>query len=78
MSHFMELIHGFALLIPIGVLLSIGGLIALNSGMNQPGSGFALRRYAGNLGFMVIHLACVLAILLFVQQWVGLGLGLGR
>lgn len=74
----LELVRGFFLLIPITVLFSVGGLIALNSGTGRPDSGYALRRYAGNLGALVVQLGCILAILLIVQQWVGLGLGLGR
>jgi hypothetical protein len=78
MSNPLEMVRGLFLLIPIGILFSIGGLIALNSGADQPHSGCALRRYAGNLGSLLLHLGCVLALLLAVQQWVGLGLKLGR
>jgi hypothetical protein len=78
MTNVLELVRGLFLLIPIGILFSIGGLIALNSGTNQPDAGYALRRYAGNLGSLLLHLCCVLALLLVVQQWVGLGLKLGR
>lgn len=75
MNNTTELIRGLFLIVPIAVLLSVGGLIALNSGVSQPGQGFALRRYAGNFGFLLFHLACVAAILMLVQRWVGLGLG---
>lgn len=78
MTNLLELVRGLILLIPIGILFSIGGLIALNSGANQPNSGYALRRYAVNLGSLLLHLCCVLALLMAVQQWVGLGLKLNH
>jgi hypothetical protein len=74
----MELARGLFLIVPIGILFSVGGLIALNSGTNQPGAGYTLRRLVVNLGTLVLHLALVVTLLMMAQQWVGLGLGLGR
>jgi len=78
MSNMLELARGLFLLLPIAILFSVGGLIALNSGTNQSGHGYAVRRYVGNLGSMILQLALIVILLMMVQQWVGLGLGLSR
>jgi hypothetical protein len=74
----MELARGLFLLVPIAILFSVGGLIALNSGTNQPNAGYVLRRLVVNLGTLVVYLALALGLLMMAQQSVGLGLGLGR
>lgn len=76
MVNLLEISKGLFLLVPIGILLSVGGLLALNSGVSRPEGGSSVWRYMGNLGSLIMQLACVLALLLILQQSVGLGLGL--
>ena len=76
MVNLLEISKGLFLLVPIGILLSVGGLLALNSGVSQPEAGSSVWRYMGNLGSLIMQLVCVLALLLVLQQSVGLGLGL--
>jgi hypothetical protein len=63
--------------LPILVLLLVGGAIALHSGVRRPASWSDLRRMAGNLFLMLLRLAGYVAVLLALQRWVGMGHSLG-
>jgi hypothetical protein len=58
-------------IVPILVLLLVGGLIALRSGADRPTSGRNLRQIARNLSQMIFRVAGYVALLLALQYWIG-------
>jgi hypothetical protein len=64
-------------MVPILLLLLIGGLIAVQSGVRRPASGNNLRQVAGNLTQMLIRVMGYVGVLLALQQLVGLRPALG-
>jgi hypothetical protein len=63
--------------IPILLLLMIGGMIALKSGVRRSDSSQTLRQVAGNLSQMTLRIVGYLAVLLALQYWIGLRPQLG-
>ena len=62
---------------PILLLLLVGGLIALRSGVRRSDSGQTLRQVAGNLSQMLLRVIGYVAVLLALQYWIGLRPQLG-
>jgi hypothetical protein len=59
-------------IIPILLLLLVGGAIAIPSGVRQLASSQDLRHLAGNLSGIVLRVLGYVAALLMVHEWVGL------
>jgi hypothetical protein len=64
-------------MIPILLLLTVGGMIALKSGVRQSGRSQNLRQFAGNLSQMTLRVLGYVAVLLALQYWIGLRPQLG-
>jgi hypothetical protein len=58
-------------IVPIVVLLLVGGLIALRSGTDRPSSGLTFPQIARNISQMVLRVAGYVAVLLALQHFVG-------
>jgi hypothetical protein len=58
-------------IVPILVLLLVGGMIALRSGTDRPANGLDFRQIARNISQMVLRVAGYVAVLLALQYWVG-------
>ena len=58
-------------IVPIIVLLLVGGLIALRSGDEGSSSGWNLRQIARNISQMVLRVAGYVAVLFALQYFVG-------
>ena len=58
-------------IVPILILLLVGGLIAVRSGDERSASGLDIRQIARNLSQMVLRVAGYVAVLLALQYWVG-------
>jgi hypothetical protein len=59
-------------IVPVLLLLTAGGLIAVRSGVRQPASSRDLRQLAGNFYQMILRVIGYAAILLALQYWIGL------
>jgi hypothetical protein len=59
-------------IIPILLLLLVGGAIAIPSGVRHLASGQDFRQLAGNVSGIVLRVLGYAAALLMVQEWVGL------
>ncbi|MFI5458927.1 MAG: hypothetical protein ACHRXM_26155 [Isosphaerales bacterium] len=64
-------------IVPILVLLLVGGLIVLQSGVHRPASGRALRQFVGNLTQMLLRVMGYVGALLALQYLIGLRPALG-
>jgi hypothetical protein len=64
-------------MVPILILLLVGGAIAVQSGVNRTTSGNDLRKVAGNLTQMVIRIMGYVGVLLALQYLIGLRPALG-
>jgi hypothetical protein len=64
-------------IIPIALLLLVGGLIAVQSGVRHSTTGGGLRQVAGNLSQIVLRILGYVAVLLTVQYCIGLRPSLG-
>jgi hypothetical protein len=58
-------------LVPILLLLSVGGWIAVRSGADRPASETNIRQIARNFSQMILRVACYVAFLLALQYWIG-------
>jgi hypothetical protein len=58
-------------LVPIVLLLFVGGLIAARSGADRLPSGPDIRQIGRNLSQMVLRVAGYVALLLALQYWIG-------
>jgi hypothetical protein len=72
-----RIIPGFLILAPVALLLCLGVLIALPSGVHDGRSGIDYTKLAGNLSQMILRIAGYVVLLLAVQQLVGLRPSLG-
>jgi hypothetical protein len=59
-------------MVPILLLLLVGGLIAVRSGMERPASRDSVRQVVGNFFRMLLRVLGYVAALLAVQYWIGL------
>jgi len=64
-------------IVPILVLLLVGGLIVLQSGVHRPASGHALRQLVGTLTQMLLRVMSYVGVLLALQYLIGLRPALG-
>ena len=59
-------------MIPILLLLMVGGMIALKSGVRRSDESQNLRQVVGNLSQMTLRVLGYVAVLLALQYWIGL------
>ena len=64
-------------LVPILLLLLVGALIAIRSGVHRLTSRQDFRQVMGNLSQIVLRVLGYVAALLLVHQWIGIRPGLG-
>jgi hypothetical protein len=64
-------------MVPILLLLLVGGVIALRSGVNPRDASRDLRQVAGNLTHMVLRVLGYVGVFLAIQQMIGLRPALG-
>jgi hypothetical protein len=64
-------------IVPILLLLLVGGAIAIPSGIRRLASLRDARQLAGNVWGIVLRLIAYLAALALVQDWIGLRPGMG-
>jgi hypothetical protein len=64
-------------IVPILLLLLVGGLIAVQSGVRHSGSGQGFRQVVGNLSQIVLRILGYVAVLLALQYCIGLRPSLG-
>lgn len=57
--------------VPILLLLGVGGLIALRSGADRPATGRNIRQIARNFSQMILRVAGYVAVLFALQYWIG-------
>ena len=69
--------EGLFILTPIILLLVVGAVIALRSGVHDLSSGQGYLQIAGNLSRMLLRVACYVAIFLTLQSLIGLRPSLG-
>ncbi len=72
-----KVFEGFLILGPIFLLLVVGAIIALRSGVGQVETGRDYLRIVGNLSQMLLRVAGYVVILLVVQYLIGLRPSLG-
>jgi succinate dehydrogenase hydrophobic anchor subunit len=70
-------IRGAWEVVPILLLLLIGGMIAIRSGLNHPTSRQQLRQVVGNLSQILLRIVAYAAAMLLVHEWIGMRPGLG-
>src|SRR3954449_12995309 len=58
-------------IVPIVLLLMVGGAIAIPSGVRHTGSRRDARQLAGNLSAIVLRVLGYVALLLILHQWIG-------
>ncbi len=63
--------------VPILLLLLVGGLIAIGSGVHRLASRQDARQLAGNLSGILLRVLGYLAAILLVHDWIGIRPGLG-
>jgi hypothetical protein len=59
-------------MVPVLLLLSIGGLIAIWSGIERPVTGTYLRHVLANVSQVLFRIAGYVAALLTIHYWIGL------
>ena len=72
-----RLIEGFLICLPVVILLVAGAAIALRSGVDEVETSRSYRQIAGNLSQMILRVVGYVAVLLAVQQLIGLRPSLG-
>ena len=64
-------------IVPILLLLLVGGLIAIRSGVHRPTSRRDFRRVAGNVSQVLLRIVAYAAAMLVLHEWIGVRPGLG-
>ncbi len=72
-----RLLEGLLIFLSVGLLLTVGAVIALRSGVRKLDTGQDYLQIAGNLSQMMLRIAGYIAILLAVQYLIGLRPSLG-
>jgi succinate dehydrogenase hydrophobic anchor subunit len=72
-----SLIREAWILVPILLLLLVGGVIAIRSGVHHLGSRQDFRQVIGNLSQILLRILGYIAALLVVHEWIGMRPGLG-
>jgi succinate dehydrogenase hydrophobic anchor subunit len=70
-------IRGAWELVPILLLVLVGGVIAMRSGVNHLTSRHDLRQVMGNLSQLFLRILAYAAAMLLVHEWIGMRPGLG-
>ncbi len=63
--------------VPILLLLLVGGAIAIPSGVRRLASRQDVRRLVGNLSAILVRVLGYVAAMLVVHEWIGMRAGLG-
>jgi hypothetical protein len=71
------MVRGAWELVPILLLLLVGGVVAIRSGVRHLHSREDLRQVVGNLSQILLRIVCYAAALLAVHEWIGIRPGLG-
>jgi hypothetical protein len=69
--------EGFVILVPIILLMVVGAVITLRSGVGRLNTGRDYIQVAGNLSQMILRIAGYVAMLLALQHLIGLRPSLG-
>jgi succinate dehydrogenase hydrophobic anchor subunit len=77
MSDAGRMIRGAWELVPILLLLLIGAVVAIRSGVRHVKSRQDVRQVMGNLSQVLLRILCYAAALLVVHEWIGMRPGLG-
>ena len=72
-----KVFEGFLIFVPILLLLAVGAIIALRSGVAELETGRDYLQIVGNLSQMILRVVGYVAILLAVQYLIGLRPSLG-
>jgi hypothetical protein len=72
-----KLIAGSLIIVPVAILLMVGGMITLYSGVTHVTTGKDLVKVAGNFSQMLLRIAGYVVALLAIQYWIGLRPTLG-
>jgi hypothetical protein len=72
-----SIFEGILIMAPIIVLLVVGAVIALRSGVHDLSTGQGYLQIAGNLSRMLLRVACYVVVLLTLQSLIGLRPSLG-
>ncbi len=72
-----RMIRGAWEIVPILLLLLVGGVVALRSGVHHLNSRQDFRQVVGNLSEILLRILCYAAALLMVHEWIGMRPGLG-
>jgi hypothetical protein len=72
-----SLIRGAWELVPILLLLLVGGVIAIRSGVHHLASREDFRQVAGNVSQILLRILGYGAAMLVVHEWIGMRPGLG-
>ena len=72
-----KVFEGSLIIVPIVLLLAVGAIIALRSGVGELQTGRDYMQIAGNLSQMILRVVGYVAILLAVQYLIGLRPSLG-
>ena len=72
-----SLIREAWILVPILLLLLVGGAIAIRSGVHHLASRQDFRQVIGNLSQILLRILGYIAALLVVHEWIGIRPGLG-
>jgi hypothetical protein len=59
-------------IVPVLLLLAVGGLIAIQSGIERPVTGTGFRHAVRNVSQVVLRVLGYVAVLLMLQYWVGM------
>jgi autonomous glycyl radical cofactor GrcA len=77
MSSLGQIVSAAVIVVPIIVLLSVGGLIALKSGVTHVSTGQDLLKVAGNFSQLVLRVAGYVIALIVLQYFIGMRPTLG-
>lgn len=72
-----QIVSASLVVAPIMVLLTVGGLIALKSGVSQVSTGQDFLRVAGNFSQLLLRVAAYVLGLLLLQYFIGMRPSLG-
>ncbi len=72
-----QIVSTFLIVAPILVLLTVGGLIALRSGVSEVSTGQDFLKVASNFSQLLLRVAGYIVALLLVQYFIGMRPSLG-
>jgi hypothetical protein len=77
MTSLEQIVSASLIVAPILVLLTVGGVIALRSGVSEVSTGQDFLKLAGNFSQLLVRVALYIAALLVLQYFIGLRPSLG-